>query len=681
MGTTRKNSSHYCFIPPPPVSISHKVLRYPLQPNIGLSLILCVYLIPSAREMSFKGLSDYIKELEKQSDLARIKAFVNPELEIGEIADRVFKTSGKALLFENNGTDFPILINAYGTDQRMSMVLGVSDMEKAGEDLITILEKWTGFGNKFYEKLTNLPRMIELMRQMPARSSGKGRCQSIIHNDPDLSILPVLKCWPHDGGRFITLPMVHTVHPDTGKTNMGMYRMQVLDKTTTAMHWQLHKTGASHFREWKRSGKIMPVTVTLGGDPVYAWAATAPLPENIDEYILAGFIRKRRVKLVKCITNDLYIPEDADIVIEGYINPEEEMVWEGPFGDHTGFYSLEDWYPKFHVTCITHRVNAIYPATIVGIPPMEDVLLAKATEKIFLSPVKFALQPEVEDFHMPDAGVAHNLAIVKIRKSYPGQGKKVISALMGAGQMMFTKYMIAVSGNINIRDYTSLLQYVIRNTDLRSDLLRLNGPLDVLDHSSDSFAYGGKLGIDATIKINGELSAAIENDVDDHSDDGLHKDEAILNSLSSVASVKHYPELSLAVAYLNVKEKKSIVTMFYDELSQSAVSPSLRLIIMVDNAVPRDSLYAAVWQTLGNSDPIRDIWIAKDSILVIDGTSKIYHTGKFGRRWPAPVVSDQATIERVDRMWSSLGLGPLVESPSKKYIGAYPSDSAEISAK
>ena len=323
---------------------------------------------------------------------------------------------------------------------------------------------------------------------------------------PDLDILPVLKCWPHDGGRFITLPMVHTIHPETGSTNVGMYRMQILDSNTTGMHWQRHKTGANHFEAWKKAGKKMPVTVTLGGDPVYTYAATAPLPENINEYILAGFLRKKKVTMVKCITNDLFVPEDADIVIEGFVDPAEEFVWEGPFGDHTGFYSLADWYPRFHVTCITHSKGAVYPATIVGIPPQEDAWIARATEKLFLAPVKMTLQPEIEDFHMPDAGVAHNLVIVKIRKTYPGQGMKVLSSLSGAGQMMFTKYMIVVSGDIDIRDYKELLAHVFNNIDFSTDLLFSKGPLDVLDHSSDNFSFGGKAGIDATIKMDEERS-------------------------------------------------------------------------------------------------------------------------------------------------------------------------------
>ncbi len=258
-------------------------------------------------------------------------------------------------------------------------------------------------------------------------------------------------------------------------------------------------------RHGKKTGRKMPVSVVLGGDPVYTYCSTAPLPENINEYILAGFLRKKRVRLVKCITNDIYIPSDADIVIEGYVDPSEEPVSEGPFGDHTGFYSLAGLYPRFHVTCITHSYKAVYPATIVGIPPQEDAWLTKATEKIFLSPVKLAVQPEIIDFHMPEAGVAHNLVIVRINKSYPGQGLKVINSLFGAGQMMFTKYLAVVSGNINIRNYRELILHIFANTDFESDIIFTRGPLDVLDHSSDSFSFGGKAGIDATVKMPEEI--------------------------------------------------------------------------------------------------------------------------------------------------------------------------------
>jgi len=410
--------------------------------------------------MSYSGLTDFITALEKKDELIRIKQFIDPVLEITEIADRVTKSGGKALLFENTGTTFPVLINAFGSDLRMSMAIGRNNLDDAGMEIENLYKNISSGKESFFQKLSTLPDLFKLAGLLPSRIKRKGKCQQQIHRNPDLGILPVLKCWPHDGGRFITLPMVHTRHPETGSTNVGMYRMQVLDKNTTAMHWQRHKTGANHFEAWKLTGKKMPVSVALGGDPVYTYAATAPLPENINEYILAGFLRKNKVNMVQCITNDLYVPEDADIILEGFVDPAEDPVWEGPFGDHTGFYSLADWYPKFHVTCITHSNKAIYPATIVGIPPQEDAWIAKATERLFLSPVRMTLQPEIEDFHMPDAGIAHNLVIVKIKKSYPGQGMKVLSSLSGAGQMMFTKYMIVVSGDINIRNYKGLLAHV-----------------------------------------------------------------------------------------------------------------------------------------------------------------------------------------------------------------------------
>jgi 4-hydroxy-3-polyprenylbenzoate decarboxylase len=456
--------------------------------------------------MAYSGLASYINRLEELGDMHRIKTFADPVLEIAEITDRITKNGGKALFFENTGTRFPLLINAFASDKRIAMALGRKDLDEAAEDIVSLFETLSNSGGNFLKKISSVTDLIRITGYLPVRVRGNGACQKIIIKDTDLSILPVLKCWPFDGGRFITLPMVHTVHPLTGKTNVGMYRMQILDKKTAAMHWQLHKTGANHFDAWKKAGKRMPVSVGLGGDPVYTYAATAPLPENIDEYILAGFLRKKKVKLVRCITNDLYVPYDADIVIEGYVDPEEEPVWEGPFGDHTGFYSLADWYPRFHVTCITHSEKAVYPATVVGIPPMEDAWLTKATEKIFLAPLKLALQSEIEDFHMPDAGVAHNLVIVKIKKSYPGQGKKVISSLFGAGQMMFTKYLVVVSGETNIRNYREVAEHIFENTDFRSDLLFNSGPLDVLDHASDTFSLGGKLGVDASVKLKDELS-------------------------------------------------------------------------------------------------------------------------------------------------------------------------------
>jgi len=619
--------------------------------------------------MSYSGLTEFVNELEKRNELIRIKQFVDPVLEITEITDRVTKSGGKALLFENTGTRFPVLINAFGSDLRMSMAIGRNSLDEAGTEIQSLFENLSYNKETFFQKISAMPALLRLAGLLPARTRRKGRCQEQIHRNPDLGMLPVLKCWPHDGGRFFTLPLVHTRHPGTGNTNVGMYRMQVLDKNTTAMHWQRHKTGASHFEAWKTAGERMPVSVALGGDPVYTYAATAPLPENINEYILAGFLRKKKVNMVKCITNDLFVPEDADIVLEGYVDPAEDLVWEGPFGDHTGFYSLADWYPKFHVTCITHANNAIYPATIVGVPPQEDAWIAKATERLFLLPVRMTLQPEIEDFHMPDAGIAHNLVIVKIKKSYPGQGMKVLSSLSGAGQMMFTKYMVVVSGDVNIRNYNKLLTHIFSNTDLSRDLIFSHGPLDVLDHSSDSFSFGGKLGIDATIKLIEEIPVkdkiAISDKFDNSSKSIGFIDRKIVKNFNLSLFNEGAPLIILSV---NRSDDEGVIDKVSSMFRTNDKESFFRLIVVVDHTVDVNNLYMVVWQLLGNSDPQRDHEYISSRSLLLDGTIKAYRKEGFPRKWPNVVCSDLKTIESVDQKWNSLGIGEAISSPSAKYF-------------
>lgn len=629
--------------------------------------------------MSYSGLQDFIKDLEKRKELNRIRQYVDPVLEITEITDRVTKSGGKALLFENTGTDFPVLINAFGSDLRMAMAIGRKNLDEAGTELEDLFKNVSYGKETFFQKLATLPSLLKLAGLLPSHTKRKGACQKQIHMVPDLGILPVLKCWPHDGGRFITLPMVHTRHPETGNTNVGMYRMQILDKNTTAMHWQRHKTGANHFEAWKATGKKMPVSVALGGDPVYTYAATAPLPENINEYILAGFLRKKKVNMVRCITNDLFVPEDADIILEGFVDPSEDPVWEGPFGDHTGFYSLADWYPKFHVTCITHSERAVYPATIVGIPPQEDAWIAKATERLFLSPVRLTLQPEIEDFHMPDAGIAHNLVIVKIKKSYPGQGMKVINSLSGAGQMMFTKYMIVVSGNTDIRNYSELARHIFVNTDFSRDLLFSHGPLDVLDHSSDNFSLGGKAGVDATIKMAEEISVHTKTVKSDRKDfhgkslDFLNSD--IIKNYNKSLFAENIPVLIVSVnrsADADVIEK--VRDMFLTNDSEAIFS----LILVVDHTVDVDDFFMVAWQILGNTDPQRDHSFISPLSVLVDGTVKAFRKGGFPRKWPNVVCSGNDTISSIDQKWSSLGIGEFISSPSNKYIRLSRSGADEI---
>jgi 4-hydroxy-3-polyprenylbenzoate decarboxylase len=409
----------------------------------------------------------------------------------------------------------------------------------------------------------------------------------------------------------------------------------------------------------------MPVSVTLGGDPVYTYCATAPLPENLSEYILAGFIRKKTVKLVKCITNDIYVPSDADIVIEGYVDPAEDFVMEGPFGDHTGFYSLADLYPVFHVTCITHSENAVYPATIVGVPPHEDAWLAKATEKIFLSPVRLAIQPEILDFHMPEAGVAHNLVIVRINKGYPGQGMKVISSLFGAGQMMLTKYLIVVSGNVDIRNYKELYGHILSNTDFGTDIIFNRGPLDVLDHSSDTFSYGGKAGIDATVKLPEELQVmgktiqmqkSTEDDIPDFLDVPFIKAFRIYKTIGGT---------SILIIGVDPSADPGSIMKSCELLRDNSDKFLFRLVIAADHTVDQDDAFMVAWQVLGNSDPVRDHYFISNDSLLIDGTIKFYREGGFPRRWPNIVCSDAATIKKIDEIWNTLGFEKDIQSPSR----------------
>jgi 4-hydroxy-3-polyprenylbenzoate decarboxylase len=611
--------------------------------------------------MSFNGLGQYTGFLESRGDLLRVKCRVDPVLEIAEIADRMVKNGGRALLFEDTGTAFPVLINAFASDERMAAAIGRRSLDDAGEEMLMLTETMTGPGS-LISRIRRLPRMAGLLRLSPHRRRGRGECQEIIAPVPDLGLLPVLKCWPYDGGRFITLPLVHTVDPDTGKPNLGMYRMHVMGPDLTGMHWHRHKTGARHFEAWKKTGKKMPVTVTLGGDPVYTYAATAPLPEEINEYLLAAFLRRKRVSMVKCLTNDLWVPADSDIVIEGYVDPSEELLPEGPFGDHTGFYSLADFYPGFHVTCITYRRNAVYPATIVGVPPMEDAWIGKATEKIFLAPLKLAIAPEIKDLHMPVEGVAHNIVIVSIEKRYPGQGMKVLSALYGAGQMMFSKYIIVVSGNVHIRDYKQVAEAVSDNVRFGTDLLFTHGPLDVLDHSADRFSMGGKMGIDATVKLTDErlpehhsvpLLILTDSDVED----------------DAVEKVTIMSEWALSVVVLKVRKPPQGLDMrrLADSLPAPLHTPGT-IVVAVDPGADTEDPSMITWLVAGNSDPSRDIIRFDSGAMFIDATSKVFSLPRFPREWPNVVCSAHETIELVDRRWHEYDTGAFIESPSLRYI-------------
>lgn len=464
--------------------------------------------------MSYTDLREFIKVLENKGLIVHVKAEVDPILEISEITDRMSKApgGGKAIFFENvKGSSYPVVTNLFGSFERMSLSLGVNNLDDIGRRIEDLLRQAPP--KSFLEKIALLPKLFEISKYFPKKINN-APCQEIIEKEnPDLGKFPIIKCWPKDGqsgevgieeneGRFITLPMVFTKDPETGRPNCGMYRIHVYDGKTTGMHWHIHKDGARHYDKYARLGKRMPAAIAVGGDPAVIYAASAPLPEAVDEMLFAGFLRKAPVEMVKCITSDIEVPANCEMVIEGYLNPGETRV-EGPFGDHTGFYSPAEPYPVFHVTCITHRRNMIYPATLVGKPPMEDCYMGKATERIFLPLIKLDF-PEITDINLPMEGVFHNFAIISIRKSYPGQAKKVINGLWGKGQMMFAKLLIVVDDDVNIQDLSYTAWRVLNNVDWKRDTLFADGPLDALDHAANWPRYGSKMGIDATRKTREE---------------------------------------------------------------------------------------------------------------------------------------------------------------------------------
>ena len=456
--------------------------------------------------MILRNLRDFVGLLEQRGQLRRIAVPVARDLEIPEITDRVSKAAPRdnvALLFERvEGFDMPVLINAFGSPERMAWALGVEHLGELSTRVAKLLD--LRMPGTFAEKLAKLGTLIDLAKAGPRRVSA-APCQEIVETErPSLAAVPALRCWPGDGGRYITLPAVFTRDPRTGARNVGMYRLQVFDDQTLGMHWQTHKGGAEHQRvavertRGRAEAERMPVAIALGGDPAMIYAASAPLPPGVDEVVFAGWLRGSGVELVACRTVDLEVPAEAEIILEGYVDPHERRL-EGPFGDHTGYYSLARDYPVFHLTAVTRRGRPIYPATLVGRPPQEDYWLGKATERLFLPIIKMML-PEVVDMNMPAEGVFHNLVIVSIRKRYPGHARKVMSALWGMGLMMLAKTIVVVSDHVNVHDLSEVAWRATGNIDPRRDLMILEGPMDDLDHAALRHRFGGKLGIDATEK-------------------------------------------------------------------------------------------------------------------------------------------------------------------------------------
>jgi len=567
-------------------------------------------------DMSNNDLQTFMNVIDRMGELKPIHTAVSAELEITEIADRISKLHGPALLFTNvEGSKYPVLINTLGSYKRMSLGLGVEKLD----DIAADLEEYFALGNYLSWKglKKSAPRLRRLLYAIPKKSMSKGECQAVIERDVNLHTLPVLKCWPEDAGKFITLPLVFTKDRDSKQQNVGMYRMQILDEKTTGMHWHKHKDGSEIYKGYAKHKEKMPVSVVLGCDPSITYSATAPLPKEIDEMMLAGWIRKSRVKMVKSITNDIYVPSDAEFVLEGYVDPTEALVLEGPFGDHTGYYSIADYYPKFHVTCITHKRNAVYPTTIVGKPPMEDCYMSKATERIFL-PMLRLMMPELVDLNLPFEGVFHNCAIVSIRNKYPGCARKIMNSIWGMGQMMYTKLIIVVDESVDVQNLTQVREAVLQNVNGLESIVLSEGPLEALDHSSDQALYGSRLGIDAT----------------------------------NVKSYTDRTEVKNTYRFLFIQKEKP--WQGKTELEEYMRGHHDKFVIAVDDTVNPDDLSTIMWRLFNNIDAKRDITIM-DQKIGIDATTKWREEG-LTREWPHDIVMSDEMKKYVDQRWDEYGI-------------------------
>lgn len=586
-------------------------------------------------------------------ELVRISQRVSPILEISEITDRVSKLEGggKALLFENvEGSAMPVLINTFGSWKRMCAAL---DVEKL-DDIATDMERFLKIAppQSLFDKARLIPLLLQASN-FPPRMVSTAPCQEIVHTGDavDLSRIPVLQCWPNDAGRFITYPIVINRSTDRKIRNVGLYRMQVYDRNTTAMHWHIHKDGAHFFHEFKRKNKRMEVAVAIGADPATCYSASAPLPYGVDEFLLAGFLRKKAVPLVKCKTVNLEVPANAEIVLEGYIDP-QELRLEGPFGDHTGYYSQDGDYPVFHVTAVTYRKNPIYMTTIVGIPPQEDYYLGKATERIFLPLLKMQW-PEVVDMNMPLEGVFHNCVIVSIDKRYPMQARRLMSALWGAGQMSFVKIIIVVdSSQCSVHDEGEILKLILNRTDLDRDLFFSEGILDVLNHASDKALYGSKLGIDLTDPVDGESE---RNELEQATiNDSGNLERHILKSfpkLEGCRLVHADTRRSVLLASMN-KTQPHQTSDFIKAFLANEEFADITVLCVFEKHVDLRNNSTMLWKLFNNLDPKRDYY--RDGKRIgIDLSQKLAEEG-YEQDWPEEIIMSEDIKKKVDENWNRI---------------------------
>ena len=598
----------------------------------------------------YKNLSEFMAVLESAGEVKTIDTPVSHFLDISKYTDRESKSpgGGKALLFKNvEGADFAAATNLFGSNRRICLALGVEDLNQLGDRVREMIDMSPP--ESFKDMLALLPTALSVTRFFPKKSRAKTpACQQVVHTGDavDLFSLPVLHCWPKDAGRFITLPLVITRSLISGKRNMGMYRLQVFDRNTTGMHWHVHKDGSHYYSEYCRAQKRMPVAVAIGADPATIYSATAPLPRNVDELILAGFIRGKSVPMAKCITIDLEVPAEAEFVLEGYVDP-GELRREGPFGDHTGYYSLADDYPVFHVTAVTHRKNPVYCATLVGRPPMEDCYLAKATERLFLPLLQTAF-PEIVDYWLPWEGVFHNIVVVAIDKAYPGHAHKVMHGLWGQGQMSFCKAIVVVDQDVVLTQPAAIMDALLDNLDVESDFTHTKGVLDVLDHSSPIPNFGNKLGIDLTRRVGGEpprkpvLKTGQQTVIP--TDDAV---KALLQQqIDGVVKARCYPAdnqrgdtFTNRLLFLAVDRDSDQSGKGYAE--QIAVLDGLEefnVVILYDRQIDLNDDSLILWKLFNNVDPGRDIFLINNR-LTVDACMKRPQDGHY-REWPDELTFD-----------------------------------------
>ncbi len=595
----------------------------------------------------YNNLQEFLRALDAAGEMKTVKRQVSPEIEISRFTDEESKSprGGKALFFENvEGSEFPVATNIFGSPRRICMALGVRQLD----DLADRVRQFMEFDppKSLKDAFNALPMAIDLTRFFPRKFRGKtAPCQEVVAtgDDVDLSQIPVLKCWPKDAGRFVTLPLVITRSLVTGRRNMGMYRLQIFDKNTTGMHWHIHKDGSHYFREYSLAKKRMPVSVAIGADPATTYAATAPMPRGMDEIILAGFIRKKPVRMVQCVTNDLEVPAEAEFVLEGYVDP-GELRREGPFGDHTGYYSLADDYPVFHVTAVTRRRNPVYSATLVGRPPMEDCYLAKATERLFL-PMLQSVIPEIKNYWFPWEGVFHNIVVVSSEKEYPGHAHKLMSGLWGQGQMSFCKAIVVVDEDVDPSDSGAITDALLHRLDPEEDIVLAKGVLDVLDHSAPSANFGAKIGIDLTRRFPGEperpsvqSAAAIAGDREiQNALDDLRPDFTGYRVLFQNLATKQ--ALRNRFIALSVEKREGLGgRQIAESLLESQSLACFNIFILYDRDIDLRDDSLLLWKLFNNVDPSRDMVRKKDRV-VIDACKKGPMDGH-EREWPEDLSFD-----------------------------------------